>query len=97
MLLALKPKHFLNTFLHFRLIAIDTLPICLRIFISIGRIFPTVYVNSFVAPKVIQFFNWIFLEYILLIHMYSLNNFINAYKIEIKSIKNGTHRNNLQI
>ena len=74
MLLALKPKHFLN----FRLIAIDTLPICLHIFISIGSIFPTVYVNSFVAPKVTQFFTWIFLEYIKYIYIYSTHTYTHV-------------------
>ena len=29
--------------------------------------------------------------------MYSLNNYINTYEKEIKSIKNGTHKNNLYI
>ena len=29
--------------------------------------------------------------------MYSLNNYINTYKIEIKSIKSGTHKNKNKI
>ena len=29
------------------------------------------------------------------IHMYSLNNYKNTYKKEVKSIKSGTHKNNL--
>ena len=36
-----------------------------------------------------------FFFYSLHIHMYSLNNFISTYKIEIKSIKSGTRKNNL--
>ena len=27
------------------------------------------------------------------IQMYSLNNYINTYKVEIKSMKTGTHKN----
>ena len=29
------------------------------------------------------------------IHMYNWNNYIDTYKREIKSIKSGTHKNNL--
>ena len=41
-------------------------------------------------PKTCIFF-FLFIH----IHMYSLNNYINTYKREIKSIKSGTHKNNL--
>ena len=43
--------------------------------------------------KQIQAFFFLFIH----IHMYSLNNYINAYKKKIKSIKSRTDKNNLWI
>ena len=48
-----------------------------------------------IAENSADFFFFLFIHIHMHIHMYSLNNYINTYKREVKSIKIGTHKNNL--
>ena len=58
-----------------------------------SEFWPNYFVKENVTTSFFQFFLFLFIH----IHMYSLSNDINTYKREIKSIKSGTHKNNLQI
>ena len=52
------------------------------------------YMKNYDKYKESSYLNyWYVFFSIIHIHMYSLNNYINTYKMEIKSIKYGTHRN----